>query len=274
VSQLPAQHTSRLLHVEQVRYQIRENTILNDIAFALAEGEVLGLIGPNGAGKSTLFKILTRHWTPSSGQISICDHPLGTLRPMQLARWLGYMAQTNVLDAAFTVEEVVLMGRNPYLGRFEIETSHDRAIARRAMQTTHILHLAERQITALSGGERQRVFLARALAQEPAILLLDEPTSNLDIRHQIDMLTLIRQLTRQRGLGVLMAIHDLALAARFCDRLILLCAGHMVAVGTPEEVLTPAHLACAFEIEAQPYRDPFTHDLKLSILHTGGADER
>lgn len=254
-----------LIEAEGVIFQAGDQQLLKDVSLALRPGEVVGLIGPNGAGKSTLLKVLSGIWKAAAGRIMLCGQPLSQYRPRQIARLIGQVGQSNVLDAPFTVRDVVLMGRNPYLGRFEIERPQDRQIAEEAMQATHTLALADRAITTLSGGERQRTFLARALAQEPSILLLDEPTSNLDIRHQIDILALVQRLAHQRGLGVLIAIHDLSLAARFCERLILMYEGALIVEGTPEVVLAPEHLASAFGVHAQLYRDPFTHDLKLSI---------
>ncbi len=254
-----------LLEGAGVGFRAGDRQLLKDVSLVLHPGEMVGLIGPNGAGKSTLLKVLSGLWKAATGQIMLCGQPLSSYRPRQIARLIGQVGQSNVLDAPFTVRDVVLMGRNPYLGRFEIERPQDRQIAEEAMRATHTLALADRAITTLSGGERQRTFLARALAQEPSILLLDEPTSNLDIRHQIDILATVQRLAHQRGLGVLIAIHDLSLAARFCDRLILMCEGALIAEGTPEAVLAPEHLASAFGVQAQPYRDPFTHDLKLSI---------
>ncbi len=256
---------NRLLQADAVSFQAGERHLLQDVSLSLFGGEVVGLIGPNGAGKSTLLKLLSGIWKLSAGQIVLCGKPLAAYRPKEIARVIGQVPQSPVLDVPFTVRDIVLMGRNPHLGRFEIERPYDRQVADDAMQATQTLELADRPITTLSGGERQRVFLARALAQEPSLLLLDEPTSNLDIKHQIDILTLVQQLVRRRGLGTLIAIHDLSLAARFCDRLILLYGGSLLADGTPETVLTPAHLAEAFGVQVQPYRDPFTHDLKLSI---------
>jgi iron complex transport system ATP-binding protein len=159
----------------------------------------------------------------------------------------------------------VLMGRSPYLNRFQMESASDRAVAERALTATDSAHLADRMINTLSGGERQGVLLARALAQEPRLLLLDEPTSNLDLKHQHRALTLARQLARENALGVIVAVHDLALAARYCDRLILLLCGRVLAEGTPEQVLTPEHLRHAFDIEAQIYRDPIYNTLALAI---------
>ncbi|HVO69703.1 MAG TPA: ABC transporter ATP-binding protein [Aggregatilineaceae bacterium] len=273
----PVPEAGRLLQVKNVTYRIGEQTILRDVSLTLDGGEIVGVIGPNGAGKSTLLKIIARQGTPTfggtpaSGSITVCGQALTHYRPHQLARLMGQVTQYHTLDAAFTVRDVVLMGRNPYLGRFEIEKPLDQAIAERAMQITSTAALADRLITTLSGGERQRVFLARALAQEPSILLLDEPTSNLDIRHQIEILALVQRLTRERRLGIVMAIHDLSLAARYCDRLVLLNGGAVLADGSPDDVLTPGNLERAFGVEAQPYRDPFTHDLKLSILSTHHA---
>jgi len=239
--------------------------ILSDVSLTLRAGEVLGVIGPNGAGKSTLLRALCGLWSIGSGTITLNERPITDYRPRQIAQQIAFLPQTAVFEAAFTVREVVLMGRNPYLGRFEVESAVDRAIAEDALRATDILAFADRLITSLSGGERQRVFLARALAQTPAVLLLDEPTASLDVRHQLDLLALTRHLARDRELAVIVALHDLALAARFCDRLLLLDHGEILAHGLPADVLTPPNLARAFQIAAQVYADPYTGDLKLSI---------
>ncbi len=260
-----------LLTAAHVGYQLNRRELLHDVSLSLHGGEVVGLIGPNGAGKSTLLKVLSGLWSGASSKIDLCGKPLAGYRPREIARMVAMVAQSATLDAAFTVRDVVLMGRNPYLSRFQVEGVLDRQIAEESMRATDTLSLAERAINTLSGGERQRVFLARALAQQPSILLLDEPTSNLDVRHQLDILTLARNLSRERGIGVLIAIHELSLAARFCDRLALLYHGQIVAEGDPVVVLTPDNLSRVFGVLAQTYYDPYTHDLKLSIL---GSDER
>jgi iron complex transport system ATP-binding protein len=261
-----------LLHAANVSFRLGDRYVLRDVGLSLRSGEVVGVIGPNGAGKSTLLKVVSGLWKGAAGQITLCGQALSSYTPRQIARLIGQVGQSVSIDAPFSVRDIVLMGRNPYLGRFEIEKPRDRQIADDAMRVTHTLALADRAITTLSGGERQRAILARALAQEPSILLLDEPTSNLDIRHQIDILATVQRLARQRRLGVLIAIHDLSLAARFCDRLILLHDGTIMAEGKPEEVLTPQHLDSAFAVQAQLYHDPFTHDLKLSIISRDQAD--
>ncbi len=195
----------------------------------------------------------------------LCGHSINSYTSRQIARLVGQVQQLATLDAPFSVQDIVAMGRNPHVGRFDVEKPHDKQAVHEAMHATNILDLAERVVNRLSAGERQRVFLARALAQEPSLLLLDEPTSNLDIRHQLEILTLVQHQAHDAGLGVLIAIHDLALAARFCDRLILLHEGQLMAEGSPGEVLTQEFLARAFDVQAQPYSDPFTHELKLSI---------
>jgi iron complex transport system ATP-binding protein len=180
------------------------------------------------------------------------------------------------MDFAFTVREMVLMGRSPHLGRFQLEGPEDRRIADEAMRAMHVLEFADRFVNTLSGGERQRVFVARALAQQPRVLLLDEPTANLDVRHQIDLLAMIRHLAHDEGLCVIAAIHDLDHAANFCDRLMLVHEGRLIADDKPEAVLTPEHLGMAFHVKARTFRDPFTDSLRLSVAAGNGhqADQR
>jgi iron complex transport system ATP-binding protein len=254
-----------LLNTANVSFQIGDRDLLQNISLSLRPGEIVGLIGPNGAGKSTLLRLLSGLWKATSGEVLLCGKPIARYSTRQIAQLIGQVQQSAALDAPFSVQEIVAMGRNPHVGRFEIEKPQDKAAVVQAMNATNTLSLADRSVNRLSGGERQRVFLARALAQEPSILLLDEPTSNLDVRHQIEILALVQQQAHVHGLGVLIAIHDLSMAARFCERLILLHGGYIMAEGTPESVLTVENLANAFGVDAQPYRDPYTHDLKLSI---------
>jgi iron complex transport system ATP-binding protein len=254
-----------LLYARDVYYAIGDTPILNGVNFELGVGEFVGLIGPNGAGKSTLLKVMSGLWPGARGQIELLGHPLHSYRTRDIARLVAHVPQTTSLEFPFTAREVVLMGRSPHLSRFQIESAYDGAVAEDALRTTGALHVADRLANTLSGGEQQRVIIARALAQQPRILLLDEPTSNLDIKHQIGVVQMARALAHEGGLGVIAAIHDLGLAARYCDRLALMVGGYMIADGTPEAVLTPSRLSQAFEIGAQVYRDPFTGQLALSV---------
>lgn len=255
-----------LLTADRVNCRLDGHDILRGVSLTIAPGELVGLIGPNGAGKTTLLKVIGGLWPGSRNQITLLDRPLARYSARQVAQVIAQVPQITALDFPFTVRQVVLMGRNPHLNRFELETEHDRQIAEQAMRRTATLDLADRMIGTLSGGERQRVLVARALTQEPRLLLLDEPTANLDIQHQIGILDMIRTLIREDRLGAAAAVHDLELAARCCDRLALLREGTICAEGTPAEVLTPDHLRAAYGVEVRPYPDPITGFLRLAIL--------
>jgi iron complex transport system ATP-binding protein len=264
-----AQQPAPLIEARQIAVSLDGTPILRDISFALRAGEIVGLIGPNGAGKTTLLKALGGLIPHGAGSLKLEGRPLDSLSPREVARRVAYVPQGTVTDFAFTVREIVLMGRSPHLGRFQIEQASDRRIAAEAMRRMRIEHLAERFINTLSGGERQRAFIARALAQQPRVLLLDEPTANLDVKHQLDVLELAVELAQHEGLGIVAAIHDLNLAAHYCDRLVLLHEGRRIADDTPEAVLTPANLHDIFGVSAQVYRDPYTDVLRLSLSRNG-----
>jgi iron complex transport system ATP-binding protein len=258
-----------LIEARQISFDVDGVSILRQVSLRVQAGETIGLIGPNGAGKTTLLKVLGGLIRDVRGEVWLQGRPLRDYSPREVARLVAHVPQTTALDFAFTVREVVLMGRSPYLGRFQLEQPLDRQIAEQAMRTMKVRAFAERFVNTLSGGERQRVFIARALAQQPRILLLDEPTANLDVKHQLEVLSLTSELAHQNGLAVIAAVHDLDLAARFCDRLILLHEGRVLADSTPEAVLTPANLADAFGVRANVYRDPFTQVLRLSLSGEG-----
>jgi iron complex transport system ATP-binding protein len=261
-----------LLVTESVSYSHDGHAILRDVNLSVAPGELVGLIGPNGAGKTTLLKVISGLWSGAKGRITLLDRPLARYSPRDVARIVAQVPQITALDFPFSVKQVVLMGRNPHLGRFELETEHDRRITQHAMLRTKTLDLADRLIGTLSGGERQRVLIARALTQEPRLLLLDEPTANLDIQHQMEILELVQGLIREDGLGAVAAVHDLELAARFCDRLVLLQQGAVLAEGTPASVLSPEYLRSAYEVETRSYVDPITGHLRIAVL-SNGRDE-
>ena len=257
-----------ILSAEQISYTHDGNPILHDVAFQVASGELVGLIGPNGAGKSTFINVISGLWSGAKGPILLLDKQLKRYSTRQVAQIVAQVPQITALDFPFSVHQIVMMGRNPYLSRFELETNHDRQIVQRAMQRTNTFDLADRLIGTLSGGERQRVLIARALTQEPRLLLLDEPTANLDIQHQLGILDLVRDLVQHDRLGAVAAVHDLELAARFCDRLVLLRDGTVLADGPPDTVLTAENIHRAYEVESQTYIDPITGYLRIAIVHS------
>jgi iron complex transport system ATP-binding protein len=240
--------------------------VLENIFFRSGQGECVGIIGPNGSGKSTLLKALSRIIRPSAGTIALCGKDLRSMRSAEMARAMAVVPQDTATDFDFSCLEIVLMGRNPHMKRFALEGAKDYEIARSSMELTSTWELRDRKISELSGGERQRVIIARALAQEPVVLLLDEPVSHLDINHQIEILELIDRLKRTRGMLVVMVIHDLNLAARYCDRLILLNESTIEAAGTPDEVLTRDNIRKAFRADVLVRRHPATGTIYVTPL--------
>ena len=261
------------LAVEDVSYRVDAAQLLSSVDLRAGPGEFIGLVGPNGAGKSTLLRAIDHLIRPTGGSVWLDGRTLTELSPRQIARVVALVPQSTVLDFGFSCIEVVLMGRNPHLGALQPEGAADWAIAHEAMTATETLEFAQRSIVEMSGGERQRVFVARALAQRPRLLLLDEPTSNLDVGHQLQILDLVAGLVGE-GLTAIAAIHDLNLAARYCQRLVLLHGGRVRASGRPKEVLTSEHLAAAFGVEAVVSPDPFLDALRVTVLGRIEAAER
>lgn len=243
--------------------------LLDRVDVSAESGQFVGLIGPNGAGKSTLLRAISNVLSYQEGSVSLHGADLTTLPAREVAELLALVPQIAPYTQGFTAFELVLMGRYPHLGRFQVEGQSDDRIARNAMRLTETDQFETRTIETLSGGERQRVFLARAVAQQPQVLLLDEPTSNLDVLHQLKILTLVRQLVDD-GLTAIAAIHDLNLAARFCDRLVLISGGRVVADGPAEDVLTPELIESAFGVESAIYREPVTGALAISLIAPAG----
>jgi iron complex transport system ATP-binding protein len=233
-----------------------QQIILHDVDMALYPGELVGLIGPNGAGKTTLLRALARLLPPKSGQVLLDGRDIWRLSVRQMARRVGRVPQSAYAAWPYAIEHVVGMGRYPHRGWLAPHNQRDLSAVEEALDRMVLKPLRSRPFNTLSGGEQQRVLIARALAQEPKVLLLDEPIANLDINHQLQVLTLVRDLVREQRLAAVLAIHDLELAARFCDRLILLNQGHIWAAGLPAEVLQVDHLRNVFGVKAQLYRDP------------------
>lgn len=239
---------------------------LESVSFEVKEGEFLGVIGPNGAGKTTLLKCLTKILKPKVGAVLLNGKDISDMSREEIAKNIGVVPQNSPETFPFTVLDIVLMGRIPYLGRFARESKNDLRVAEAAMKSTNVYHLADRTINELSGGERQRVLIARALAQEPKVLLLDEPTLHLDIKQQLEILKLIKRLTRQKKLTTIAVFHDLNLAARFCDKLLLLNAGKIHAIGSVEDVLTPKNIKAVYGVKAQIIRNPLTNSLNVVVI--------
>jgi iron complex transport system ATP-binding protein len=229
---------------------------LTGVSFAIEAGEVFGVIGPNSAGKTTLLRLLTRVVAPGAGEVRLDGRPLRHLAHAELARQVAVVPQDAPRPFPFSVEQLVLMGRYPHApGRF-FESEEDRAQARSAMVATGVLELAALPLEQLSGGERQRAMLARALAQQPRLLVLDEPTAHLDLRYQAETAALLQRVNGERGMTVLLVSHDLNLAAEVCDRVLLLGGGRVARVGAPAEVLRQDVLetvfGCAVVVDVNP----------------------
>lgn len=216
---------------------------LEALDFEVERGEILGVIGPNSAGKTTLIRLLTKVLEPLRGEIRLDGRRLAGLTRWELARQVAVVPQDVPQGLPFTVEQMVLLGRYPHGPRRYFESAEDLTVARRAMAETGVLELAQASVERLSGGERQRAILARALAQRPRLLVLDEPTAHLDLRHQVECVTLLRRVNRREGVTILLVSHDLNLAAEISDRLLLLAEGRVVRLGSPGDVLDSSLLA-------------------------------
>lgn len=247
------------LKIEDIDANYGEVKILEGINFNAAGGELLGILGPNGSGKTTLLRIITRILKPLTGTILLDDREVMEMKAKEFSRNFAAVPQDTTIHFEFSALDVVLMGRNPHLGRLELESEKDIEIARRCMELTNCGHLAERPVTELSGGERQLVVIARALTQQPKVLLLDEPTSHLDINYQIEIMELLKHLTVNEGLIVIAVIHDLNLSAQYCDRLLLLCDRKIIAMGAQDEVLTATNIKTAFGADVLVERHALTN---------------
>jgi iron complex transport system ATP-binding protein len=263
---------SALLTGHNLSFAYDGRPVLHGVSLAIEAGEFVGLIGANGSGKTTLLRILLGLLS-ASGEVWLCGDRLESLDRREVAKRATMVPQDTRIDFAFTAREIVAMGRAPYLGRFRPEAVADKEAIAHAMCETGTEGLAERPVTELSGGERQRVHLARALAQETRVILLDEPTANLDLAHQYEALELVLEFTRSGG-AALAAIHDLSLAARFCDRLLLLSEGMIVAAGLPSEVITESNLARHFALRASVRSDEETGGLIIYPLRSKSSSAR
>ncbi|MGD2253977.1 MAG: ABC transporter ATP-binding protein [Anaerolineales bacterium] len=236
------------LRFDRATFGYGNRAVLKDVSLTIQPGEVVAVVGPNGVGKSTLVKAASGVLPLMAGRVSVSGESLQKMAPALRARRVAVVPQAIQLPPAFLSVDVVLTGRTPYLGWLQREGERDHQIARRVMQRTHTLEQANRPVGELSGGEQQRVLIARALTQQAQVMLLDEPTAHLDLQHQNNILTLVRDLAEKDDLAVLLTLHDLNLVARFADRVALLSNGRLRKVGLPSEVLTPEELAPVYGI--------------------------
>ena len=257
--------SSSAVSAEGLRYEVDAKSLLDGVDLHVERGQFVGLIGPNGAGKTMLLRAIAGVLHYSEGVVLLDGTDVKNGSPKDIARAMALVPQVAPYTQGFTALELVLMGRYPHMGRFQIEGREDNLIARDAMRLTETEQFTDRTLDTLSGGERQRIFVSRALAQQPHVLLLDEPTSNLDVLHQLKVISLVRKMVDD-GLTAIAAIHDLQMAARYCDRLVLMKDGRIVAKGSPEEVLTPEAIQVSFSVKAAVYRDPVAGSLALSLL--------
>ncbi|MTI69576.1 MAG: ABC transporter ATP-binding protein [Firmicutes bacterium] len=240
---------TKAVEIKDLNFGYGETLNLKDVSFSIKKGDFVSIIGPNGSGKSTLLKNIASILRPKDGLIKIDNKDIENYNSKDLAKKMALVPQNTNIAYDFSVFDVVLMGRSPYLSRFQRERDIDYKKTKEALRLTDTLHLSERNINYISGGERQRVIVARALAQDTDILLLDEPTSHLDINHQIEILSLLKKLNKEKDMTIILVLHDLNLASRFSDKIVLVNEGTILAKGIPEEVITYKNLEKVYNLD-------------------------
>lgn len=263
----------KTLEAQDLTCAYDERNVLECLCLEARPGEVLGLIGPNGVGKSTLMRTMARLLRPRQGRVMLADQSLWDTSPKRIAQQLALAPQTNGTSWPVTVEQAVSLGRAPHRGWLMPLSKDDRQAVEEALEQTGLVHLRERRMTELSGGEKRRVVLARVLAQEPRVLLLDEPTSHLDLKYQSEILGLVQNLAHQDKLTVIVSLHDLNLAALYADRLALLSKGQLVAIGAPSEVLTTEQLSEVYDVPIVVTQHPlYSTPLVMPALNGNGHE--
>ena len=259
------EQTKPVLSVQSLTYGVNEVEILRGVDIEVRETEFVGIIGPNGAGKTTLLKLMLGVLKPTSGSVLLDNTPIDDIKPKERARTQAYLSQDIMTTFPYPVLDIVLMGRYPYVGRFRSEDDSDLEIARRSLEYVGMTGFENRFFNELSGGERQLVLFAKVLAQNTRVLLLDEPTSNLDIRHQDQFFSMASELASE-GKAVVAAVHNLDIASRYCSRLVLLDSGAVAAMGKPAEVLMPRILNPVYGIETTVSENTATGSLMVNVL--------
>ncbi len=257
-----------ILNVDNIDCYYDSTRIIKDASFSIKTGDFVGILGPNGSGKSTLLKSISHTLKPHKGTIFLDKQDLYGLTAVDVAKKMAVVSQGTSIAFSFTALDVVLMGRSPHLSRFAMESAKDVEVAKRCMACTGTLHLSDRLITELSGGERQRVIISRALTQEPEVLLLDEPTTFLDVSNQLEIMDLLRNLCNQKRLVVLGIFHDFNLAARYCDSIIMLKKAKSPPLENQKEVLTRENIKTIFNIDTVVRKNPLTKSLYAIPIST------
>lgn len=248
-----------ILRAEDLTLGYKKTRVIDNFNASIPAGTIIGLIGPNGSGKTTLLRAFAGVIKPMHGNLYLNGQSLYALPARKRAQLLGWVPQREGIAWALTVREVISLGRAPHRGWLLPLTSQDEAVVDRVMKLTEMMPLSDRKVDELSGGEFQQVLIARALAQEPQILLLDEPTANLDIHHQMQVMDLVRDLVKDQKITAVIAIHDLSIAARYCDHLIMLYEGRQICAGSPVDVLRSENISVVFKVESCLYRDPWDY---------------
>lgn len=268
---LRRQAGKHVLNVNGIRFDYDGNPVLDGFNFAAQSGELVGLVGPNGTGKTTIIRLMSGVLKQDAGTVEIRGARLDTMRPTDRARLVSVVPQNPRTPSGLTVWDLVLLGRNPHLGLLEWEGADDARIAHDSLAATAADHLAGRDVDSLSGGERQRVLIAMALAQECPVMLLDEPTSNLDIAHQPAIMELLASLRSREDGVVVVAMHDLTLAAQYCDRVVVVHQGRSFADGSPSDVLTEGVIQTVYGVDVRILEHPDTGKPVIVGANTRGS---
>ncbi|MFZ2399802.1 MAG: ABC transporter ATP-binding protein [Smithella sp.] len=257
-----------VIDARNISFSYAAKPVMADVSFTIDEAQIVAVIGPNGSGKTTLLKIINGTLFPDAGQMLIDGKETGRWQRKEIAQKVAIVPQETAMIFPFYAEEIVLMGRFPHLGRYSFEDKKDYKIVHEAMEKTDTLVFADRRFSELSAGERQRVLIARALAQEPKVLLLDESTVFLDLKHQSQFLALLKQLNTEQQLTVIFVTHDINLAAQNADRIILLYSGEIYAIGKPAEVITAANIKEVYDVDAGIDSNPYDGSPRVTLLTT------
>jgi iron complex transport system ATP-binding protein len=255
-----------VIRAQKINFSYAEKKVIENVSFVVDKRQMTAIIGPNGSGKTTLLKLINRALLPDSGEIYVGEKNISQYKRKEIARKVAIVPQETSAVFPFFVEEIVLMGRFPHLGNYRFENKEDYKIVHEAMKKTDTLDFARRRFNELSAGERQRVLIARALAQKPEILLLDESTAFLDLKHQLRFLNLLKQLNRDDGLTIVFVTHDINLAAQHADKIILLYSGKIYAIGNPAEVISARNMKEVYEVDTLVDENPQNGSPRVTLL--------